>query len=430
MLTNYDKKIIELSLQGYSSREIADRLPGSSESSIINFISNLNKVNSPNYNPNIYSRILMEKSLKINNIVDKDLIYKVAEMILDNYLPIEIAVLNNITEPEFKQIIYNIKSLTYFDKDMVEKIKQKLHNITTLKPNIKFRRILKLEKQFPNIKLEDYGFELIHYRRWQENIRLIEDFLENNLDITTLALKHNVVNTTARILLNNTDHFLENNFDQETCQRVISMYYSKINETNKRTEFQTKKIVDPKIHSIVKNGRFWILFLLTFKISISDLAKMFKIDDVKELHERLFRKAEEINNIYYRALKYLDYTSSSENLQTAINFYKEYMEAKKNDLEKAKKMIKNIDDQDFITLVKSKKRIDRMTEEEHRLIADNWAKFALSSRDFPYQLSSLDKYCLPYNEDEIKKVKDFNLETSRMSQRLVCQKINRGYHGR
>ena len=122
----------------------------------------------------------------------------------------------------------------------------------------------------------------------------------------------------------------------------------------------TKKIVDPKIHSIVKNGRFWILFLLTFKISISDLAKMFKIDDVKELHERLFRKAEEINNIYYRALKYLDYTSSSENLQTAINFYKEYMEAKKNDLEKAKKMIKNIDDQDFITLDKKEKNAIKM----------------------------------------------------------------------
>ena len=432
MFSNFDKKIIELSLNGYSSREIVDMLPGSNESTINSFINTLNKVNHPNYNPKIYNKILMEKFLKVNNVIDKDLIFKVADMILEGYLPIEIAVLNNLNEQSFNKIIYNIKSLTYLDEQKVSKVKEKLHAIINLNTITKFHRILKLEKQFPNIKLEDYGFELNHYRHWQENIKLVDEFLNTNIDLTTLALKHNVTKTTVRNLLtgNDSSNFLKNNFDKDTCERVLNLYYERINEENRKIDFKPKKAVDSKIISITKNCRFWILFILTFRISINDLAKMFKIDDVKKLHENIFMKAGEMNSIYLRALKYLDCNSNSDNLDEAINFYKEYMDAKKNDLEKAKQMIKKIDEQDFINLIKSKKRIDKMTAEEHRLIADNWVKFALSCRDFPYQLSSLDKYCLPYHEEEIKKIKEYNIETSRISQRLVYQQVNRGYNGR
>ena len=392
MLSNYEKKIINLSLQGYSTREIADTLTYIDEPAINSLIRSLNTANHPNYNPKLYNTILMEKSLKINNIVDKDLIYKVAEMILDNYLPIEIAVLNNITEHDLNQVIYNIKSSTYFDEKKVKRIKEKLHETASLKVNIKYQRILKLEKQFPNIKLEDFGFDFVNYRRWQLNFKIIEDFLENDLDCTTLAIKYNLAKSTVRNLLTNNDssHFLENNFAKETCEQIFNLYHARIDDEVKKIDIKPKETVDPKIESITKNGRFWILFILTFRISINDLA----------------------------------------NLEKAINFYKEYMIAKKTDIEKAKQMLKMIDEQDFMNLIKSHKRIDTMSEEEHRLIADNWVKFALSSRDFPYKLSSLNKYCLPYHEEEIKKIKDFNVETSRMNQRLVYQKNSRGYYGR
>ncbi len=431
MLTNYDKKIIELSLQGYSVHEIADKLPGSSESTINLLINSLNKASHPNYNPKLYNNILMEKSLRINNVIDKDLIFNVVDMILNNYLPIEIAVYNNLTMQKFNQIMYNIKNLTYYDEKMIEKIKNKLHEQASLNSNLKYRRILKLEKEFPNIILENYGFDLTHYRHWLQNIKLVEDFLTTGLDVTTLAIKYNLANTTVRNVLNNTDsaHFLENTFDKETCEKVLKLYNFLNNKKNKQIDFKVKK-VDSKIESITKNCRFWILFLLTFRISIDDLAKMFKIVDVKQLHENILKKAEDMNSIYFRALTYLDCNNNSDNLPTAISFYKEYMNAKKHNLEKAKKMIKIIDEQDFISLINSKKRIDKMTEEEHRLIADNWVKFALSSRDFPYKLVSLDKYCLPYHEEEIKKIKAFNLETSRISQRLIYQKSNRGYNER
>ena len=213
MFSNFDKKIIELSLNGYSTREIVDMLPGSNESTINSFINTLNKVNHPNYNPKIYNKILMEKFLKVNNVIDKDLIFKVADMILEGYLPIEIAVLNNLNEQSFNKIIYNIKSLTYLDEQKVSKVKEKLHAIINLNTITKFHRILKLEKQFPNIKLEDYGFELNHYRHWQENIKLVDEFLNTNIDLTTLALKHNVTKTTVRNLLtgNDSSNFLKNN---------------------------------------------------------------------------------------------------------------------------------------------------------------------------------------------------------------------------
>lgn len=432
MLSNYEKKIINLSLQGYSTREIADTLTYIDEPAINSLIRSLNTANHPNYNPKLYNTILMEKSLKINNVIDKDLIFKVADMILNNYLPIEIAVLNNLTEHDLNQVIYNIKSSTYFDEEKVKRIKEKLHEIASLKVNIKYQRILKLEKQFPNIKLEDFGFDFVNYRRWQLNFKIIEDFLENDLDCTTLAIKYNLAKSTVRNLLTNNDssHFLENNFAKETCEQIFNLYHARIDDEVKKIDIKPKETVDPKIESITKNGRFWILFILTFRISINDLAKMFKISDVKKLHDNLFLKAEDLNSIYRRALYYLDYNSSSANLEKAINFYKEYMIAKKTDIKKAKQMLKMIDEQDFMNLIKSHKRIDTMSEEEHRLIADNWVKFALSSRDFPYKLSSLNKYCLPYHEEEIKKIKDFNVETSRMNQRLVYQKNSRGYYGR
>lgn len=427
-MTNYEKKIIELALQGYSTRKIADSLSDFSEHSINDLIKSLNDINSPNYNPKIYSNILMERSLRLNNFIDKDLIFKVKTMILDGYLPIEIAVLNNLTLSEYEKVIYNIKHLTYFDEEMLNKIKTKLHEANNIKTINKYRRILKLEKQFPNLKLEDYGFEIVNYRRWQENFKLVNDFLENNLDLAILAMKYNIAKTSVRNLLTNSDayHFLENNFDLETKERVIKQYYAKINEEPKKLDITFKK-VEPKIESITNNGRFWILFLLTFRLPISALAKMFKIKDEKQLHESLFYKAEDLNGIYPRALYYLDCNSDFTNLEKAINFYKEYMDAKKNNLPKAKEMIKLIDERDFFTLIKSNKKIDKMTKEEHRLIADNWVKFALSSRDFPYQLSSLNKYCLPYHEEEINKIKSFNLETSRLSQRMAFKRNNRGY---
>ena len=321
MFSNFDKKIIELSLNGYSSREIVDMLPGSNESTINSFINTLNKVNHPNYNPKIYNKILMEKFLKVNNVIDKDLIFKVADMILEGYLPIEIAVLNNLNEQSFNKIIYNIKSLTYLDEQKVSKVKEKLHAIINLNTITKFHRILKLEKQFPNIKLEDYGFELNHYRHWQENIKLVDEFLNTNIDLTTLALKHNVTKTTVRNLLtgNDSSNFLKNNFDKNTCERVLNLYYERINEENRKIDFKPKKAVDSKIISITKNCRFWILFILTFRISINDLAKMFKIDDVKKLHENIFMKAGEMNSIYLRALKYLDCNSNSDNLDVVLS---------------------------------------------------------------------------------------------------------------
>ena len=49
MLSNYEKKIINLSLQGYSTREIADTLTYIDEPAINSLIRSLNTANHPNF---------------------------------------------------------------------------------------------------------------------------------------------------------------------------------------------------------------------------------------------------------------------------------------------------------------------------------------------------------------------------------------------
>ena len=411
-----EQKIIELALNGYSNQEIANKL-------LINVrfvdktISDLNNPKEGIYNQDIYYKIIMEKSLHNINVIDKDLLDEIIKMIFKGYMTIEIAVMLNLHRQQMEQILNSLKNNinSYYDNQTKTKIFAKLSQNNNLKSHVKYRRILQLEKNYPGLKLEDYGYDVCFYRSWQKYHQVVYDFLNNGLDVFTLSYKYNFSPSTIRNILTGKDpgQFIEYNYQSETVQKIKELYcQNKKTNNNDNLLPSTDKQDLIKIEKIVRNGRFWILFLLTFRISYQDLARMFKITNVKRLRNDLLQKADELNTSYRKALLYLEANYNSENYNQALNFYKEYLQAKKTNPEKAKEMLKTIDDQEFIKLLRSSKKLSQMTEEEHRLIADYWVKYALCSRAFPYHYETLYKYCLPYHEEELKKIINFNRETS------------------
>ncbi len=409
MKKNINEEIFELAMQGLTDRQIADILY-SDEGRINVIIKSLSDPLNPNYNLNMYNQILMEKALNNKAIVDKDLIDKVIQMILDGYMPIEIVVLNDINKKIFDRIIKDIK--IYYDSKTYLKIKECISKWTLVDFDIIYRRILKLENKYPNIKIEDYGFDLIRYRSWKNHYYLIEDFLYNGLSLEALSIKYDVsINTVRNILLDkDSSNFISKHFDKEVCQKVRELYNSKTN-LYKFNDLEKEKIFESdkcKIDNICLNSVFWISVLLTFRISINDLANMFHITNSDLLHSKLFGLASNLGDKYVNALNYLDANGNSKNIPKVSKFYKEYLYAKKFDLNKAKEMIREISDTDYINLIKSKKRINQMTEEEHQIIAKYWVKYALSEKKLTYKRESLLKYCFPYEEDEIKKIKDYH----------------------
>ena len=415
-MNEFDQMIIDLALKGLSNQKVADILNGTDEAVVEKVIKNLNNPKHPNYNPTLYNQILIEKSLS-HNIIDKDLIDVVIKMILDNYLPIEVGIMNDLTQSEFNRIIAYIKYEKHFSIELINKIKNKLNRAANLDSNLKYKRIAKLEKKYPNIKLEDYGYDVSYYRRWQINFLIIEDFLYNGLDISSLALKYDVVKCTIRNLLLGLDptNFIKENYNKETCEKIKELYYSQVevnkNNSNIYRESTLKKSNDYEIiNYLCKNSRFWIMVLLTYRLSINDLATMFKITDVKVFRNRFLNCVANLGNKYLKALEYLDVNSNPNNINKAFAFYLKYKEERKNNPVKAKLMLKLIDDSDYINLMKQHKSIEKMSDEEHQIIAKYWVKYALPIRSFSYNHATLDKYCLSYYEEEINKIKEYNKE--------------------
>ena len=89
------------------------------------------------------------------------------------------------------------------------------------------------------------------------------------------------------------------------------------------------------------------------------------------------------------------------------------MAAKKNDPEKAQQMIKILDDSDYYELMKNRKSLRDMSIEERQIVAKYWVKYALEIRALPYERKSLDMFCMPCEEEEIKKIKEYNKENFR-----------------
>ena len=199
-------------------------------------------------------------------------------------------------------------------------------------------------------------------------------------------------------------------------QRKLELEHHKITVNNKPNEERDK------FYIVYKNINFWILFMISFKLSIYDLAEFLNVKDVKKLYNIVFERVKELDAKYINAFGYINEKVSKENVLEAKRFYQKYLLMRKVDSDKALKMLDILKDKEFHNLVASKKKIKDMTNEERLIICDYWVKYAMPIQKLPYSANDLNTYCRPLMSEQIKNIEEYNQETLKIFQRNLHRK--------
>ena len=401
------EEVYNLSLQGLSVNQIANELSCSNQT-IYKHLRILD---------NQY--LIFKNSLLREKIIDKDELDEIIKMIFDGYMLIEIAIIKNKTIDDINNILHNLNmsSSPYYNPKFYLNIKQKLNKTMKQDHNLLFKRLRNLEQkgynldEYPKIKI------LKEYEVLKKCFALIEDFLSDNYDsLQQLVLKHHLKSDMLHLIVTEKDqfNFLNNYVDSITKQKIKLQYQKrKLEVTKKVISYASDNEDKEKIYSLSNNSTFWVLFAITFKVSAFELANMLNIKDSKKVYCILFDKAKILGNRYINGYNYVNYNASlnSENLLIAKRFYQKYLLMKHINHDEAFKMLDELKDQEYYSLVKSKKTLKDMTEEERLIIAKYWVKYAMPIDNMPYSKADLNTYCRPLMALEINEIEEYNKET-------------------
>ena len=421
-----DNEIFEDVLKGEKFKKLSQKY-NTCELSIINKIKTLENTNSQNYDPKLAYNIMMMRNINYN-LIDKDELDEIVKMIFEGYMLIEIAFFKQISIAKINKLLktYNLITSPYYNPDFYLKINKTLDKTMKLDDLTLFKRLYNLEKH--GLKLDDYPkFHLIkRYENLKRCYQMIEDLLNDNYtSFKQLQEKYHLRTDTLALIIREEDNikFLNNCVDPITKQKI------KLKYEKRRLELEHRPIIvennnsdKDKFYTIYKNINFWILFMISFKLSIYDFAKFLNIKDVKKLYNVIFDRVKELDSKYVNAFGYINEKISSDNLNEAKRFYQKYSLMKKIDNNKALKMLDFLKDKDFFLLVESKKKIKDMTDEERLIICNYWLKYAMPIQKIPYSMNDLNTYCRPLMKDQIKSVEEYNHETLKIFQRSYTKK--------
>ena len=350
-------------------------------------------------------------------------------MIFDGYMLIEIAFIKDMSINDINKLlnIYNTLTSPYYNLDLYNKINNKLNKTMSLDDLTLFKRLANLEHIGAN--LDNYPkFSLIkRYQKLKKCYQMIDDLLNDNfISFRQLQEKYHLRADTLALMIREEDSikFLNNCVDPITKQKIKLKYEQRKLELEHHTitvenNYENKD----KFYIIYKNINFWILFMISFKLSIYDFANFLNIDDVKKLYNIIFDRVKELDGKYVNAFGYINENVSRENILEAKRFYQKYSLMKKIDHDKAIKMLDVLKDTEFHSLVESKKKIKDMTEEERLIICKYWVKYAIPIQKMPYNINDLNKYCRPLMSDKIRDVEEYNRETLKIYQRQLYRKV-------
>lgn len=420
------KLIFNAALKGEKIKDIATEYH-LSEADILKKFKTLEDEKHPNYNPNLAYKIMMNRNI-INNLIDKDQLDEIVKMIFDGYMLIEIAFIKDMSINDINKLlnIYNTLTSPYYNLDLYNKINNKLNKTMSLDDLTLFKRLANLEHIGAN--LDNYPkFSLIkRYQKLKKCYQMIDDLLNDNfISFRQLQEKYHLRADTLALMIREEDSikFLNNCVDPITKQKIKLKYEQRKLELEHHTitvenNYENKD----KFYIIYKNINFWILFMISFKLSIYDFANFLNIDDVKKLYNIIFDRVKELDGKYVNAFGYINENVSRENILEAKRFYQKYSLMKKIDNEKALKMLDILKDKEFLSLVESKKKIKDMSIEERLIICNYWIKYAIPIQKLPYSINDLNNYCRPLMKEQINDVEEYNHETLKIYRRQIYRK--------
>ena len=204
-LTDQQKQILKLALQGYNYPEITQQLNIYGEI-VEYFINQLNNPDSRYYSPDLYQKIKMEQHLRNNGIIDFDKIEEIQLLLSQGYCLFEIALYYQTTEENLRKRLYALKKHGYITEDTYNHIKEKDKKIQKNSWFDIFTRLELIEKEGYDFK-EYYHTSIYNrYIRYKTYRSIIWKFAINKKTEEELAIQFHYSKDSVKNVLKNKEY--------------------------------------------------------------------------------------------------------------------------------------------------------------------------------------------------------------------------------
>ena len=281
-LTEQQKQILKLALQGYNYPEITQQLNIYGEI-VEYFITQLHNPASHYYNPDLYKKIKMEQHLRNNGTIDFDKIEEIQLLLSQGYCLFEIALYYQTTEENLRKRLYTLKKHGYITEDTYNHIKEKDKKIQKNSWFDIFARLELIEKEGYDFK-EYYHTSIYNrYIRYKTYRTIVWEFAMNQAEIDTIASQTNYSTTSVKEILRNEEYL--NLFPLEeraNIKQALSNSFQKLSEKtqnvqsriNVRLYDSSTRMLNIKLKQIELNKDYYFKLIVTFRLSLTEFSKL------------------------------------------------------------------------------------------------------------------------------------------------------------
>jgi len=427
MRTSKEEKIIKLALQGLSNNEIAQQVDLDMKK-VGKYIQTLSKLNHPNYDIETFHQIQMAKHLNHRTIVDKDFIDDIVNLVFSGFTFAEIALLyDGYTENSLKSDLSYalVFSTIYQDQALYQKVMKKHNDTITRREQEVFERLESLERNGMDLNVIKPS-QVVEKFQFKRKVRdAILEYVDSGMTLSDSSLETKYQFYFSFI----SKLFSEKSYESLVLETIsiktltqIKTYrkakgLQNVKETHNETMRNDSKNLAEK-EKISKKMNLWVPIMITFQLSIEDLAILTNFSDMEQLKQIVYVSANRLSIYYPNALDYiLTYkiaTNEEERKKrrmAATQFLKELGQAQlTQNKQKQENLMNFLMDLDVIRLLAKKIPFNKLTENEIRRMIEYRNKYAISYQMLPYEDDTLRKYCPPDLQEELEQVSEFNYE--------------------
>ena len=281
-LTEQQKQILKLALQGYNYPEITQQLNIYGEI-VEYFITQLRNPDSRYYNPDLYKKIKMEQHLRKYGTIDFDKIEEIQLLLTQGYCLFEIALYYQTKEETLRKRLYDLKIHGYITEDTYNFIKEKDKKIQKNSWFDIFTRLELIEKEGYDFKEYYHTDTYNRYIRYKTYRTIIWEFAINKTEIDAIANRTNYSVTTVKEILRNEKYL--NLFPVEeraNIKQALSNSFQKLSEKIQNEQLRinahlydtSTRMLHIKLKQIELNKDYYFKIIVTFRLSLPEFSKL------------------------------------------------------------------------------------------------------------------------------------------------------------
>ena len=414
MTQEIKNKILEMALQGYTSKEIASTLSGISEDVISTYINNFKK-SGKQEDLEIYERILISRNLRNKEIIDYDFVEEIIELIEQGFTFLEIGLLYEKTENEIRDFLYKVlygKHSNYQDRELYQRLLQKQNNTVKNKFQDVYYRLKKLKENGIDFKSLESSALVNRFQKYQAVIDLVQEYIDYNgtQSAQALATKYHMDAPTVRGILNGSLY-------REITLPMLGE--EKMKEIKEQSKQYGKEMIDKEgrlfdyitraekdiLEKIENNKKTWIQMILTFRLSLKDIAilnnfpenKLYALKNVLCNHNsKMEQNALDYLLDYYIPNFHPDTTQERKN---AITFQNTLFMLRNRNPVAYKAYASRLSDEGYKNVLK--KQSSEYTYDDYMMLMDYILKYALYPEEVGLTKEELKQYANEERRNEL-----------------------------